>query len=261
MSLSQGGGPQFTSSHFETFSQTYQFKHHQSSPYYPQSNGRAEKAVQTAKSIIKKAIDDKADPYLALLEYRNTPICDRLGSPSQRLMGRRTRTLIPTSDSLLSPKTIKPSVVQLELEELKRKQKYYYDKHAHPLQELQTGNQVSIQMNSRWCPAVVTEVAQTPRSYVVATPAGQRYRRNRRLIIKRSEGSTHLDDGDTSNTDASANPLTTPANIQADNTNGNSGTTNISSVTEQNGVNGPEVQLRRSSRQSRQPDHYDPAWA
>ena len=54
-------------------------------------------------------MDDNSDPHLALLEFRNTPINDRLGSPTQRLMGRRTKTLIPTSETLLCPKTIKPS--------------------------------------------------------------------------------------------------------------------------------------------------------
>jgi len=254
------GGPQFASGQFEMFSQVYQFQHCQSSPYYPQSNGRAEKAVQTAKSIIKKAIDDKSDPHLALLEYRNTPINDRLGSPTQRLMGRRTKTLIPTSDSLLCPQTIKPSLVQQELEEQKRKQKYYYDRNAHPLQELKIGDQVSIQIDNRWCPAVVTDVAGTPRSYIVATPRGQKYRRNRRHIIKRIKGSTHLDDAGTSDANASANPVTTPAHIQTDNTDGSSAATNIPPETEQNENNEPEVQIRRSSRTSRQPDRFDPTW-
>lgn len=42
----------------------------------------AEKAVETAKNLIKKALTDNKDPYLALLEYRNTPLSDQLGSPA-----------------------------------------------------------------------------------------------------------------------------------------------------------------------------------
>ena len=45
----------------------------------------AEKAVQTVKNCLKEAVLDKRDPYLALLEYRNTPISD---SFTQQLMGR-----------------------------------------------------------------------------------------------------------------------------------------------------------------------------
>jgi len=68
----------------------------------------AKRAVQTVKNLLKKAILDKRDPYLALLEYRNTPTSDALGSPAQRLMGRRTKTLLPTSNRLLQP-TLKQS--------------------------------------------------------------------------------------------------------------------------------------------------------
>ncbi|KAJ8896137.1 hypothetical protein PR048_001480, partial [Dryococelus australis] len=42
------------------------------------------------------------DTMLALLHHRNTPR-EKLGSPSQRIMGRRTRTLLLTSEKLLQP--------------------------------------------------------------------------------------------------------------------------------------------------------------
>ena len=131
------------------------------SQHYAQTNGRAEKAVQTAKSIIN---DDNSDPYLALLELRNSPVNDRMGSPAQRLMGRRTKSLIPTSESLLYPRTIKPSLVQHEIKEQKTKQKYYYDQHSQPLTTLKVGDRVSIRKKSGWSPAVVTDFAQTPRT-------------------------------------------------------------------------------------------------
>ena len=104
-------GPQFSSETFKRFANDYQFEHRISSPHYPQSNGMAEKAVQTAKNLIKKAVHDEKDLYLALLEYRNTPLNDKLGSPAQRFMGRRTKTLLPTTDRLLRPKVIKTEVV------------------------------------------------------------------------------------------------------------------------------------------------------
>ena len=110
-------GPQFSSEAFKDFACSYGFQHCTSSPHYPQLNGRAEKAVQTIKSLIKKANDDKKDIYLALLELRNTPINDLLGSPAQRLMGRRTKTLLPTSNQLLTPKTIKPKIVQSQIKQ------------------------------------------------------------------------------------------------------------------------------------------------
>jgi len=51
-------GPQFLSHEFRQFIQQYQIDHHTSSPYHPQSNGMTEKAVQTAKSLMKKAKQD-----------------------------------------------------------------------------------------------------------------------------------------------------------------------------------------------------------
>ena len=97
-------GPQFSSHQFCDFSDKYQFKHDTSSLLFPQSNGKVEKAVQTVKNILKKAHDDRQDPYLALLALRNTPIDDEVGSPVQQLMGRRTKTLLPTTDKLLKPR-------------------------------------------------------------------------------------------------------------------------------------------------------------
>jgi len=79
----------------------WQFEHRTSCPRYPQSNGRAENAEKTCKNLMKKAKADGQDPLLALLDWCNTPT-DGIGtSPAQGLMGRRTRTLLPTHEKLL----------------------------------------------------------------------------------------------------------------------------------------------------------------
>ena len=96
-------GPQFDSKQFKTFQQKWQFEHVTSSPGYPQSNGGTERAVQIAKSLMKKAVEDGAYPYLSLLHYRNTPRDSILGSPAQRLMSRQTKTLLPTTEEILKP--------------------------------------------------------------------------------------------------------------------------------------------------------------
>lgn len=67
-------GSKHAPAEFESFTKTWEFKHITSSPYYPQSNGLAEKTVQTAKALTDKAHVDKKDPYLCLLEYRNTSV-------------------------------------------------------------------------------------------------------------------------------------------------------------------------------------------
>ena len=86
------------------------------------------------------AAHDGNDPYLALLEYCNTPWSDTLGSPAQRLMGRRTKTFIPTASNLLKPETINPITVQEELQKRRRQQKLLYDRHAKPLKSLCIGD-------------------------------------------------------------------------------------------------------------------------
>ena len=140
----------------------------------------AEKAVQTTKNLIKKATLDKRDPYLALLEYRNAPISDKLGSPAQRLMGRRTKTLLPTTTKLLQPKLINPQAAHKELKERKAQQKYYYDRHTAILKPLAVGDTVMMKAKEKWEPAMVIAICQDkPRSYIVNTPRGKRYQRNR----------------------------------------------------------------------------------
>ena len=91
-------GPQFSSQEFKKFKDLYEFDHVTSSPTYPQSNG---KAVKTAQRIMLKESEAGIDPYLGFLDFRNTPT-EGLGTPpAQRLFGRRTKTLLPTSDRLL----------------------------------------------------------------------------------------------------------------------------------------------------------------
>ena len=146
----------------------------------------AEKAVQTAKNLLKKALADNRDPYLALLEHRNTPLSDQLGSPAQRLMGQRTKPLIPTSEKLLQPKIISPNMVVKEMMQRKEKQKFYYDRHTKPLENL------VVQVKNQWKPAKVTVIDQNvPRSYVVQTSGDQTYRRNRCHLRKVSNATTN----------------------------------------------------------------------
>ena len=88
--LMSDNGPQYDNHHFKKFIAEYGIEHKTSSPRYPQSNGYAERAVQTAKKILSTAKKSNEDPYLALLGHRNTPRDNILGSPAQRLMARRT---------------------------------------------------------------------------------------------------------------------------------------------------------------------------
>ena len=134
--LISDNGSQFSRAEFENFERTWGFKHTTSSPHYPQSNGMAERAVQTAKGILRKAKLDHQDPYQALLVYHNTPRDAVLGSPVQRLFYQRMKTTLPTSEGLLTPQIVEPVCVKARLQELKQQQKLHYDKGSVPLQPL-----------------------------------------------------------------------------------------------------------------------------
>ena len=67
---------------------------------FPQSNGQSKRAVQTLKRILKKPVCEGRDPYVALLEYRNTPVAGALFSPAQMLMSRMIRAKLPAMSML-----------------------------------------------------------------------------------------------------------------------------------------------------------------
>ena len=65
-------GPQFACTAFRSFAATQGLTNRTSSPGYAQSNGKAERAVQTAKRLIKT----NADLQGALLSYRASPLAN-----------------------------------------------------------------------------------------------------------------------------------------------------------------------------------------
>lgn len=152
-------GPQFASKEFKKFAEAWSFKHTTSNPCYPQSNGMAERAVQTAKNLLEKAKHDRKLPYLALLAYKSTSI-DDIGSPAELLMGRRLRTQLPTTSTMLQLKMMNNIIPKLKARQLK--QKTY-------LPPLTNGDTVSVRTkHQKWRLAVLQQQV-APRSYLVKT--------------------------------------------------------------------------------------------
>ncbi|KAK3711280.1 hypothetical protein QZH41_004332 [Actinostola sp. cb2023] len=94
--LSSDGGPEFTARYTEDFLQLWGVKHRISSVSFPQSNGRAEVAVKTAKRLLMSNTGPTGsldhDRFLcAMLQLRNTPDPDCNLSPAQIIFGRPLR--------------------------------------------------------------------------------------------------------------------------------------------------------------------------
>ncbi|BHF79672.1 hypothetical protein SprV_0702279400 [Sparganum proliferum] len=103
--LVSDNGSQFTSSSFEDFCRQHNIQHLRSPPYHPQSNGQAERFVDTFKRALLKARREGTTDEIVqtfLFSYRTTPNPASPGgvSPAEALMGRKLRTtfhaLVPT---------------------------------------------------------------------------------------------------------------------------------------------------------------------
>nr|VZH99577.1 unnamed protein product [Spirometra erinaceieuropaei] len=103
--LVSDNGSQFTSSSFEDFCRQHNIQHLRSPPYHPQSNGQAERFVDTFKrALLKSRGEGTTDEIVQalLFSYRTTPNPASPGgvSPAETLMGRKLRTtfhaLVPT---------------------------------------------------------------------------------------------------------------------------------------------------------------------
>ena len=174
-------GTNYSSQEFKEFTQAWDINHITTSPHHPKSNGKAESAVKIIKGIISKAKKEGMDMWKCILEWRNSPTPGTSSSPSQRLMSRRTRSMLPCSQTMYKPEvqtTVTEQIIR------KRKQaKYYHDRQAKSLPKLVIGQPVRVKVHpqqprSSWRPGTVESTTPAPRSYIVKVD-GRKYRRNR----------------------------------------------------------------------------------
>lgn len=177
--LISDNGPQFACENFRAFSKDYGFVHTTTSPHFRQANGQIERTVQTVKQLLRKS----SDPYKAILAYRNTAI-DMLGkSPAQLFFNRRLKTDLPTASPLLESNSVGMQDIQERLKTRKYQQKINYDAHAgKELRDLFPRESTVMRHDNKWTPAVIVQQHSSPRSYILQTQSGKRYRRNRRHI-------------------------------------------------------------------------------
>lgn len=169
-------GPQYTSQEFYKFSSQYNFCHLTSSPLYPQSNGQAERGVQTVKGLITKA----EDPYMALLSYRATPLSWSSLSPAELSMGRRLRCSLPQAQGNYCPEWPYLKAFQQQNQAYKQKQVIDFNSRhrARTATPIPSDSDVWVTSGDQPIPGRVIGPAHTPRSYMVETSTGSTVRRN-----------------------------------------------------------------------------------
>jgi len=172
----------------------------------------AEAAVKIAKRLIISASESGEDPYLALLDYRNTPTQGMDTSPAQRMLNRRARTLLPMSSRLLEPQTVDSRFAKRRRRLRNSRSAWYHDRGAKDLNPLQEGDTVRIKPmvmgKKKWDQGTVLKRLDE-RSYEVDMPSGN-LRRNRVYLRKSQEAPTPTQNPDTVAQEATPAPSVVP---------------------------------------------------
>ena len=184
-------GPQYSSTEFSSFASSYGFQHVTSSPKYPQSNGQAERCVKTVKNLLRKS----NDLCLALLSYRATPLswCDF--SPAELSMGRRLRTSLPQTDTMLTPQWPYLKKFRELNKARKEKEKENFDS-RHRVKELpplSEDTDVWVTNEGQQIRGRVVSPTDRPRSYIVETPTGRIERNRAHLQVIPNAGDAETD--------------------------------------------------------------------
>jgi hypothetical protein len=148
------------------FAKVWNFTVVTSSPHHHQSNGMAERYVQTIKQFMKKCEVSGDDIYKSLLVYRETPLAGCMYSPAEMLFSRYIRSGLPVTTETLRPLNVDAHDTLQKRQEVA---KLYYDKGTKPLPDLQPDTPVMVRTGEqkRWQPGHVVGHHSTPRSYLV----------------------------------------------------------------------------------------------
>ena len=130
---------------------------------------------------MQKALEDRSEPFLALLAWRNTP-SEQLGqSPSQMMFSRRTRTHLPTTDRLMA--SAFNSSAQDSLSLAKEHQASYYNRGAREKPPLAVGDVGRTRRKSgEECDKAIVVDVLPHRSYQVQFEDGTTHRRSSRHV-------------------------------------------------------------------------------
>ena len=155
-------GSQYSSKEFMTFAKQYDIKHTMSSPYYHESNGKAECYVRIVKNLLKKQRSNIND---ALLAYRSAPLCNSKHSPAELMFNRQMK------DNIL---TIPIHFKSQDLERINHSQDSKY-------KDLHSGDRVFIFDTDKkvWEKGMIINKTEQPNQYSILFQSGRISNRNR----------------------------------------------------------------------------------
>ena len=153
-------GIQYSSKIFKIFAESRRFQHITSSPEYPRSNGMVERYEQVIKNMLTKAKHSDQHPYLVMLETRNIQV-EGLANSAQLMCCQSLRSVLPCKQKKLKVKarTEDESYIDQRQKNLQN-QARYYDRHSRQMNDLHTGEKVSMQDSKTWKPAVVMKTSK-----------------------------------------------------------------------------------------------------
>lgn len=191
-------GPQLTSETFQRFLKRWDIEHKSSSPHYPQSNGEAERAVQTCKSLLNK----NGNLQEALAMYRDSPLANGY-SPAELMFQRSLNTT-----GFMAARTVDLERVRTYEERTDQKQAAMFnERHRARIRTpaLYPGQHVKITTDGDNRPGVVQENNGREALVDVGTRV---LRRNQSQVVPRAT-EQETSDGDSSSTPVGGPP--TPA--------------------------------------------------
>lgn len=199
--ISGDGGPEFSASCTEAFMRHWGIQHRLSSAHFPQSNGRAEVAVKTAKRLLMSNTGPSGslnhDRFLqAMLQPRNTPDPDCSLSPAEIVFGHPLRDTLSFINRL--EKYSNPYVRPLWREAWKAKEEALRTRmsrtaeslkeHSRPLRPLSLGDRVFLQNQrgphpNKWDRSgTIVEIKDHDKYMLKVDGSGRLTLRNRRFL-------------------------------------------------------------------------------
>uniref|UniRef100_A0AAV2MD64 Uncharacterized protein n=1 Tax=Knipowitschia caucasica TaxID=637954 RepID=A0AAV2MD64_KNICA len=156
-------------------------RHKLEAVYMPGAEAHPTKGATHLNSFARSTLEKNRTGSLS------TPCTTTGVSPAELLMGRKIRTNLPTLEKNLNPKWPNKKMVLKKDAVEKARQAFYFNRRhgVRPLPPLRPGDAVvaKLDQDKAWVtPATVSSEGVTPRLYILKTPQGVMFRRNRRHL-------------------------------------------------------------------------------